>query len=418
MIALLAIALGGEVTLRLPREGLAPLPVVIRFDDAQRPEPRAVIVWSHGLFGSAAAYRPLVDAWVDAGFVVVQPTHDDTLEGRSARDKARHLQQADLTVWSQRPLDVKAAIDALPTVKGLPPLDLDRLGVGGHSFGAHTSMLVAGVRVLRHADLWDERPDAFLWISPQGVGPMIQAESFAPVTRPVLVVTGSEDRQPKSENGAEWRLTAWEAMDAPARLLFVEGGHHNFGGISGPTLPGAGPADPALVTWLTEATTGWWDEQLRGAPAGPWADTAQATARSGGRVRVEEKAPPDPLAGVDWVRPAKELTGDALTVVEVWATWCGPCRTSLPELAALQEANPELRVVALTDEPLDVVRAFLPQLPPSLAVAVDPDGQRVRGLMFGGYGGRGIPSAYLMRGGRVIWGGETTALAEAITAHR
>lgn len=34
----------------------------------------------------------------------------------------------------------------------------------------------------------------------------------------------------------------------------------------------------------------------------------------------------------------KELQGKAV-VVDVWATWCPPCRKSLPEIAALQKAG-------------------------------------------------------------------------------
>ena len=57
-----------------------------------------------------------------------------------------------------------------------------------------------------------------------------------------------------------------------------------------------------------------------------------------------------------------DLAGDPnrLTVVDVWATWCGPCIRTIPELEGLVRRFPnELRVVGLTFENPDVVKNWL-----------------------------------------------------------
>ena len=49
--------------------------------------------------------------------------------------------------------------------------------------------------------------------------------------------------------------------------------------------------------------------------------------------------PAAPLTIKDWVKgkPANVRDGKAVYVVEFWATWCGPCRVSIPHLTELQK---------------------------------------------------------------------------------
>ena len=47
-------------------------------------------------------------------------------------------------------------------------------------------------------------------------------------------------------------------------------------------------------------------------------------------------------------------------VVEFWATWCGPCRVSMPHISQLQtDYGEQVTMVGISDESEDVVREFL-----------------------------------------------------------
>jgi thiol-disulfide isomerase/thioredoxin len=65
-------------------------------------------------------------------------------------------------------------------------------------------------------------------------------------------------------------------------------------------------------------------------------------------------------------------------LVNVWATWCGPCRREMPALAALaRKMGPRLEVVAIDQgEDAQVVNAYVKQFGVGFPVYLDRD-QRV-----------------------------------------
>ena len=105
------------------------------------------------------------------------------------------------------------------------------------------------------------------------------------------------------------------------------------------------------------------------------------------------------LAG-DTVRIAR---GQAVTLVNVWATWCESCRE---EMADLQELEREfsgrgLRVLGVSVDNGDGerVRRFVEGERLSFTIAHDPDG-RIQRL----YRAVGVPETYLVsRDGRLLW---------------
>ena len=89
-----------------------------------------------------------------------------------------------------------------------------------------------------------------------------------------------------------------------------------------------------------------------------------------------------------------------VSVVEFWATWCGPCRYSIPHLNKLH-ADLKTRgvpVVGLTDEAPNVVSSFMLETPMDYPVGA---GSRAGG----DYGVEGLPTAFVVKGGRIVWRG-------------
>jgi dienelactone hydrolase len=294
----LALAEGRSATMRVyhPRTATAPCPV---------------IVFSHGLGGSREGYGFLGRRWAEHGYVSIHPDHpgSDTaaFKGKPLAELSAYLKAAtqDVEVLAGRPALIRALIDALPWIQERLPgitLDRERIGVAGHSFGAWTTLAVAGqkVRVPGAADgAWsDPRPKAFAALSPNGPGVLGRDGDLAACTRPMLVMTGSLDRQPAfltppgSERSGAWRRQTYDGLPAGDKLLaWFEGARHcTYSAGAGNVLSGEPPPDPVQVEAVAVITLAWWDAHLRGdEKAKAWlADPATPTA-FGAWARFERK---------------------------------------------------------------------------------------------------------------------------------
>jgi thiol-disulfide isomerase/thioredoxin len=60
-------------------------------------------------------------------------------------------------------------------------------------------------------------------------------------------------------------------------------------------------------------------------------------------------------------------------IIDVWATYCRPCRKALPKLGRLAAAHPEAVVIGVSvDEEDAAVEAFLREVPVAFPIARDP----------------------------------------------
>jgi dienelactone hydrolase len=241
------------------------VPIRITYPDAEGPFP--LIVFCHGAWGSKDGYQPLIRHWVGHGYVVIQPTHADSIAlGNTFRDESV------FRFWNDRPRDVKLVFDSLdllenelPVLKG--KIDRQRLAVAGHSFGAHTALLVGGARPrLLGRDLRydDERVQAVMVLSGPAPNRLLNEQSFAHLKKPTFFMSGSRDIVdvgPKL-GSVDDRKKAYEfAPPGDKILVWVEGLDHGFGGISGRRL---WPPHSDHLSISRSVTLAFWDAYLKG----------------------------------------------------------------------------------------------------------------------------------------------------------
>ena len=97
-------------------------------------------------------------------------------------------------------------------------------------------------------------------------------------------------------------------------------------------------------------------------------------------------------------------------LLEFWATWCPPCRESIPRLNELHAKYKDrgLVIIGVTEESAGVIRKFQRATPMDYAVATDSGGKLNREM-----GVDGIPHAFLAdASGKVVWAGHPTNLGE------
>ncbi len=145
-----------------------------------------------------------------------------------------------------------------------------------------------------------------------------------------------------------------------------------------------------------------------------WCSTAVTLLLLSGRA-AELGDPAAELKISDWVKgEAVTLASDPknIYVVEFWATWCPPCRTSIPHLTEMQQRfkDKNVTIIGVTDEKAGVVNPFVKNMGAKMdyRVAIDEDGETGKGYMQA-YGINGIPHAFIVREKKVIWHGHPMA---------
>ena len=129
-----------------------------------------------------------------------------------------------------------------------------------------------------------------------------------------------------------------------------------------------------------------------------------------------------PLQIAEWIKgkPVDLSTtkGKQIVVVEFWATWCGPCRTSIPHLTELQKKFKDVVFVGISDEDAPTVKKFVAKMGDKMdyTVAIDTDRKTSAGYM-AAFGIGGIPHAFIVdKDGRTVWQGHPMdGLEEALT---
>jgi thiol-disulfide isomerase/thioredoxin len=124
----------------------------------------------------------------------------------------------------------------------------------------------------------------------------------------------------------------------------------------------------------------------------------------------------DPAGKLDiasWVKgepiDLAKTKGKKTVVVEFWATWCGPCKVSIPHLTEMSKkfASKDVVFVGVSDEEVSKVKPFVEKMGEKMdyTVAVDRDNKTGDAYMKA-YGINGIPHAFVVdKQNRIIWQG-------------
>lgn len=202
-----------------------------------------LIVFSHGLGGSRNGYQYLGRFWASHGYASLHVQHigsDNGLwRGNPLGLTMRLSAAAQDSEAMARAKDVSFALTellALPSMQGR--LDATRIVAAGHSYGANTTMLLAGALVPGKGEngqtlnLKDTRIKAAIIMSaPPFYGFINPGAILGNIAMPTLHITATGDDilVPGYGSGYEDRVNVFNAMgDARKTLVVFAGGSHSI----------------------------------------------------------------------------------------------------------------------------------------------------------------------------------------------
>jgi len=263
-----------------------------------QPNGRLVVI-SHGLWDEPDSFEGWGEVLAEHGYTVLLPEHSGSNYRQQQRMLAGDRPPPGPEELRRRPLDVRALLDAVEQERLLAgqSLDITSVGVVGHSWGATTTLQLAGAvptdRKLnaRCADLkdpehniswvlqcsWlsgiqqaavaDSRVTAVVAVSPP-LRLLFEPRRSHQLNAKVLLVSGSRDWVVPSGPEAIRPMQETNAVQLGHRLVLVEGADHfslrRVRGEAQPALLG-----PLLLGWMNEQL------QLPGSPRfseGGWGD--------------------------------------------------------------------------------------------------------------------------------------------------
>jgi predicted dienelactone hydrolase len=240
-------------------------------------EKQPVLLFSHGLGGSRKNNPYLGQHWARRGYTVVFLQHpgsdEDVWKKVSPKGRQTALSAAaNVRNLLERVRDVPAVLDQLERWNGEEKhwlegkLDLTRVGMSGHSFGAVTTQAVSGQRTARaETRFTDERIDAALAMSPSVPAHAGAETAFGKVSIPWLLMTGTKDDSPIGNTTAASRLRVFDALPEGDKyeLVLKDGTHMAF---SEGTLRGGGQRNPNHHRVILGLSTAFWDAYLKEDP--------------------------------------------------------------------------------------------------------------------------------------------------------
>ena len=239
-------------------------------------KPQPVVLFSHGLGGSRAGSVFLGEHWAARGYVAVflqHPGSDDSVwKNESSQNWMGALKQAASPEnFLLRVQDVPAVLSQLKvwnaarTNQLAGRLDLTRVGMSGHSFGAVTTEALSGETLpFRGQKLTDPRIKAAIAFSPSTPRGSSAGEAFGAVRIPWMLMTGTKDLAPIGNADLKSRLAVYPALHGAAKYeLVLHNAEHSV--FTDRRLPGdREPRNPNHHRVILALSTAFWDAYLRG----------------------------------------------------------------------------------------------------------------------------------------------------------
>ncbi|HWW62738.1 MAG TPA: hypothetical protein VN181_15290 [Thermoanaerobaculia bacterium] len=183
-----------------------------------------VIVFSHAVGSSQRGYVGLSAQWASYGYIVIRPWHADAATTAIVNDAVEDWTKQTADDLRNRVRDMTLVLDSLGELESKYPelekkLDREKIGVGGHAYGALTALVIGGMRTFpagQATSYADPRVKAVLAMSPQGTNASkgITRDSWATIKVPVLYMTGSNDNGTEENETPAWRHEAFESSPA------------------------------------------------------------------------------------------------------------------------------------------------------------------------------------------------------------
>jgi predicted dienelactone hydrolase len=200
---------------------------------------RSLVIFSHGIGSSRRGYSYLGAYLAAQGHLALHVQHVGSDRqvwiGNPFGIVARLKSAAQESEALQRVRDVRFALDRLLDSEHAAEIAPERILMAGHSYGANTSLLLAGARVVREGQalpLADPRLRAAVLISaPPFYREPVLRDILAPVQIPTLHITATEDviQVPGYHSPPADRIQVYEATGSRLKALAVfEGGSHSI----------------------------------------------------------------------------------------------------------------------------------------------------------------------------------------------
>lgn len=259
------------------------IPVLVYLPSSSVPAP--VVLFSHGLGGSRTGNAFMGRHWAARGYAAIFLQHpgSDTSVWEPlppARRMAALRRAANAENFLLRVRDVSAVLDQLGRWNGDEAhplsgrLDLSRVGMSGHSFGAVTTQAVSGQVAGRGlVSYTDSRIKAAIAFSPSSPRVGEPAQAFGRVGIPWMLMTGTKDVSVIVDQSLESRLAVFPALPPGRKYeLVLENAEHSA--FTDRALPGDTEArNPNHHRVILALSTAFWDAYAKdNAAARAWLD--------------------------------------------------------------------------------------------------------------------------------------------------